>query len=472
VIKKLDRLIIKAFIGPFFITFLIALFILVMQFFWKYIDDLVGKGLDTGTLLELTGLVTTTWVPIALPLAILLSSIMCFGNLGESFELVAIKSAGIPLLRFMRPLLFISGLLCLLAFQFANYVIPVANLKFQTLLQDVSVKKPAFDIKEGVFYNKIPGYTLKISTKDKTGTRIGGVLIFEQGNLLQDNMISAENGLMTLSSDQRSLDFMLMNGQYYEEKGPRYSTATNFIRMRFKDYTKHLDLSALQFNRTADSTYKNSAPMLSERQLTIWIDSLRNQAREYMQNSYRGIRGYLHFDRIHDTAWKQAKMAPAHWLPDSLNANNSQRAQQMVQGLRNQVDIQLLEFQGQETNILNYQVERQRKYSLSFACLVLFMIGAPLGSIIRKGGLGMPLVCAVIFFVIFHLLNTFGEKFAKAGTLSPFVGMWLSVLVMLPIGMFLTYKAMKDSQLFSKEFYFRSLNAVRAAWVRFRSPRT
>jgi lipopolysaccharide export system permease protein len=275
-----------------------------------------------------------------------------------------------------------------------------------------------------------------------------------------------------LSPDQRSLDFKLINGQYYEEKGPRYTTATNFIRMRFKDYTKHLDLSVLQLNRTADSTYKNSAPMLSERQLTIWIDSLRNQAREYMQNSYRGIRGYLRFDRIHDTAWKQAKVAPAHWLPDSLNTSNSQRAQQMVQNLRNQVDIQLLEYQGQEANILNYLVERQRKYSLSFACLVLFMIGAPLGSIIRKGGLGMPLVCAVIFFVIFHLLNTFGEKFAKQGTLTPFTGMWLSVLVMLPIGMFLTYKAMKDSQLFSKEFYFRSINIVRAAWVRLRSPRT
>ncbi len=475
-IKKLDRLIIKAFIGPFLITFLIALFILVMQFFWKYIDDLVGKGLDSFTLLELTGLVTTTWVPIALPLSILLSSIMTFGNLGESFELVAIKSAGIPLLRFMRPLLWVSAVLCVLAFLFANYVIPVANLKFETLLQDIQLKKPAFDIKEGVFYNKMPGYTIKISKKDKTGSLIDKVVIFEQANVLQDNLIAADKGVMSLSSDKQTLNFKLVKGIYYQEKGPRYSTATDFIRLGFQDYTKHFDLSSFAINRSTDSLYKNNAQMLSVRQLSIALDSLNKGSDAFIRNNNLGIRSYLHFNRlVHDTTWKIAEARKAtpvsmhKLIPDSIRWSVDERARSSLSGLRNQVDIQQLEYAGMATNIRVHWVEWHRKFSLSVACMVLFLIGAPLGSIIRKGGLGMPLVCAVIFFVIFHLLNTFGEKFAKGAQLSPFMGMWLSVIVMLPIGFFLTYKAMQDSQLFNKEFYFRTFKWVTQSISRFRN---
>lgn len=471
-IKKLDRLIIKAFIGPFLITFLIALFILVMQFFWKYIDDLVGKGLDTFTLLELTGLVTTTWVPIALPLAILLSSIMTFGNLGESFELVAIKSAGIPLLRFMRPLLWVSAGLCLTAFLFANYVIPVANLKFETLLQDIQLKKPAFDIKEGVFYNKMPGYTIKISKKDKTGSLIDDVVIFEQSNILQDNLISADKGVMSLSPDKQTLNFKLEKGVYYQEKGPRYSTATDFIRLGFKDYTKHFDLSSFAINRSTDSLYRNNAQMLSVRQLHIALDSLHKSAAAFVRNNNLGIRSYQRYNRINnDSAWRVAEARPFRrfHIPDSLKWSVDERANSALTGLRNQVDIQQLEFSGMETNIRVHWVEWHRKFALSVACMVLFLIGAPLGSIIRKGGLGMPLVCAVIFFVIFHLLNTFGEKFARGGQTSVFFGMWMSVIFMTPIGLFLTYKAMQDSQLFSKEFYYRFFKFARAALTRTRS---
>ncbi|WP_246073439.1 LptF/LptG family permease [Dinghuibacter silviterrae] len=474
-IKKLDRLIIKAFIGPFLITFLIALFILVMQFFWKYIDDLVGKGLDSFTLLELTGLVTTTWVPIALPLSILLSSIMTFGNLGESFELVAIKSAGIPLLRFMRPLIWITAVLCVAAFLFANYVIPVANLKFETLLQDIQLKKPAFDIKEGVFYNKMPGYTIKISKKDKTGSLIDKIVIFEQNNVLQDNLITADRGVMSLSSDKQTLNFKLVKGIYYQEKGPRYTTGTDFIRLGFQDYTKHFDLSSFAINRSTDSLYKDNAQMLSVRQLSIALDSLHHTSQAFIRNNNLGIRSYLHYNRItHDTTWTQvearnSRPVSMHTLiPDSLRWSIDERARSSLSGLRSQVDIQQLEYSGMEANIRVHLVEWHRKFSLSVACMVLFLIGAPLGSIIRKGGLGLPLVFAVIFFVIFHLLNTFGEKFARGAQLTPFLGMWLSVFVMLPIGFFLTYKAMQDSQLFNKEFYFRTFKWAQATIARFR----
>jgi lipopolysaccharide export system permease protein len=467
VIKRLDRLILKAFIGPFFLTLIIVLFVLVMQFFWKYIDDLVGKGLDGFTLIELTGLVTTNWVPIALPLSILLSSIMTFGNLGESFELVAIKSAGIPLLRFMRPLLLFATVLCIVAFLFANYVIPVALLKEETLIQDIQVKKPAFDIKEGVFYSKLPGYTLKISKKDKTGTHIDNVIIFEQNNLLQDNLIVAQKGTMSLSPDKLTLNFKLDDGTYYHEQGPRYTINTDFIRLGFKDYTKRFDLSSFQINRTNDSVYRNNYQMLSARQLTIAVDSLRRMKESSLHNTNLGIKAYFHLGKIDEKTWRYAEKTVKNpkplksFMSDSLAIQVKDRVRGTLSGLRNQVDIQQLGYESQELNIRYHQIEWHRKFALSVACMVLFLIGAPLGSIIRKGGLGLPLVFAVVFFVIFHLLNTFGEKFAKGGQLSPFMGMWLSVFCMMPIGLFLTYKAMQDSQLFNKEAYLRIYKSVR-----------
>src|SRR5215472_3431469 len=211
-IKKLDKLIIKAFIGPFIATFFITLFVLVLQFFWLYIDDIVGKGLDMFTIGRFIMYVCATLVPLALPLAVLLSSIMTFGNLGETFELVAIKSAGIPLLRFMRPLLYVSVFICGIAFLFNNYIIPVAELKMQTMKYDIIVSKPAFDIKEGVFYDKIDGYVIKIGKKDKDGSNIHDVLIYQQNYELQDNVIVAERGKMTITPDKKFLEFDLFNG--------------------------------------------------------------------------------------------------------------------------------------------------------------------------------------------------------------------------------------------------------------------
>src|SRR3954464_9936973 len=190
-----------------------------MQFFWLYIDDLVGKGLDLGTLGHLTGLVAINWVPLALPLALLLSSIMTFGNLGESFELVAIKSAGIPLLRFMRPLFIVTVFIAGVSFLFANNIMPVAALKLNTLKYDIIVSKPAFDIKEGVFYDKIEGYVIKIGKKDKDGSTIRNVIIYEKNYGLQDYSLIAESGTMSVTADKKFLEFNLRNGWRYQEKG-------------------------------------------------------------------------------------------------------------------------------------------------------------------------------------------------------------------------------------------------------------
>ena len=243
-IKKLDTLILKAFVGPFIATFFITSFVLVLQFFWLYIDDIVGKGIDLFTIAQLITYVAATIVPLSLPLAVLLSSIMTFGNLGETFELVAIKSAGIPLLRFMLPMMIAALLICVVAFQFNNYIIPVSNLKLNRLKYDIINKKPAFDLKEGTFYTNIPNYAIKIGKKEKDDSTLSRIVIYEKEYGLQDNIIVAEKGIMKVSADKRFLEFTLKNGWRYQERGNRGTSHTEYIRLGFKEFKKVFDLSS------------------------------------------------------------------------------------------------------------------------------------------------------------------------------------------------------------------------------------
>jgi lipopolysaccharide export system permease protein len=467
VVKKLDILILRSFIGPFLATFLISLFVLVMQFFWLYIDDLVGKGLDVSTLAYLTGLVAVTWVPLALPLALLLSSIMTFGNLGETFELVAIKSSGIPLVRFMRPLLFVTILLAGTAFLFANNIIPVANLKLNALKYDIIVKKPAFDINEGVFYDKIEGYVIKIGKKDKDDSTIHNVIIYQKNYEMQDEFMVAESGVMRITPDQRFLEFELHNGWNYSESGNRFGINTQFIRLGFKTYKKEFDLSSFKLNRTEDSLFKYDAKMLSVRQLDKAIDSLGDpniNARIRTKKELSRTLGFMSYD---DSTWippqkmklKKIKSLD-NLIPDSVQSTVYERSQSAISNAKTNMELIAMDYDAKTTLVRKHWIELNRKFSLSFACVVLFMIGAPLGSIIRRGGLGSPLIFAIAFFVVFNTLNTFGEKFAKEGASTVFFGMWLSAMVLTPIGIFLTYKAMHDSQLFNKEFYFRLFKKI------------
>ena len=467
-IKKLDILIVKAFIGPFLATFLISLFVLVMQFFWLYIDDLVGKGLDFGTLAYLTGMVAITWVPLALPLALLLSSIMTFGNLGETFEIVAIKAAGIPLLRFMRPLLIVTIFISSIAFLFANNIIPVAQLKLAAIKYDIIVSKPAFDIKEGIFYNKIEGYIIKFGKKDKDDSTIHNVVIYKKTYGLQDNLLIAESGIMRVTADKKFLEFVLKNGYSYEEKGPRMSLLTDFTTTGFKEYKKVFDLNSFKLNKSEDSVFKYDPKMLSVRQLNTTIDSLETMGKTYLKRSHIELDPYFVFAKYADSTWPKADTASFKkasnfqaLIADSIRGMISDRGLNQINISKSNITLLALDYATKIQSLRNHEIEWHRKFTLSVACLVLFLIGAPLGSIIRKGGLGTPLVFAIIFFVIFHLLNTFGEKFAKAFEMSAIGGMWLSTLVLIPIGGFLTYKAMKDSQLFNQEYYYRTYKKLR-----------
>ncbi|MFM2139588.1 MAG: hypothetical protein RJA57_1895 [Bacteroidota bacterium] len=461
--KTLDRLIIRAFIGPFVATFFITLLVLILQFFWLYIDDFVGKGLDTRIVLEFILYQSAVLVPLALPLAVLLSSLMTFGSMGETFELVAIKSAGISLLRFMRPLFIISFFIGGVAFLFSNYVIPVANLKSRTLLADIVYAKPAFDLKEGVFYDRINGFAIKIGRKE-ADSLIRDIIIYEQGNALQDNFIIARSGIMRVTENRRFLEFQLQDGWRYQERGQPYLyDNSEYIRIRFREFRKQFDLSSLGFsNRTADSVNRNNEKMLSMRQLETAIDSMQRENRMLEEQSRRDIVSLYRFPGIFDSAWSPppanagVPVAGSYWLPDSARRTVNENVRSTARSLSAGIESRDITNKFKARELRKHRIEWHRKIVLSLACVVLFLIGAPLGSIIRRGGLGTPLIFAIVFFMLFYFSSTMGEKFAKENSLTPFTGMWLASFILLPIGCFLTYKAMRDSQLFNKEFYHRA----------------
>jgi len=473
VFKKLDKLIIKGFIGPFIATFFITLLVLVMQFFWLYIDDFVGKGLGIDVVLKFIWFQSAVLIPLALPLAILLSSLMTFGKLGESFELVAIKSAGISLLRFMRPLLFVSVVVCGIAFLFSNYINPVAFLKSRTLLTDIVYAKPAFDLREGIFYDRINGFAIKIGKKEENDSIIRDVIVYEQGNPVQDNFIIAKSGVMRVSEDKRYLEFNLRDGWLYQERGNNSynDKKTDYIRMGFKEYKKQFDLSSFQFVQTNDSVNKNSERVYSMRQLNRAIDSLKKdnrRIRKMMEETVKtaAFKFTAYFDSttgkkpLMDSSFKVAKSLD-DLIPDSARYAVYSGALGQISSLNSAMTTSGVTIRDREKVLRRHKIEWHRKIVLSSACLILFMIGAPLGSIIRKGGLGTPLIAAISFFMVFYFSTTIGEKFAKEGKLTPFAGMWLAAFILVPIGLFLTYKAMRDSQLFNKEWYFRTAQSVR-----------
>ncbi len=469
-IKKLDLLIVRSFTGPFIVTFFVALFVLVMQFFWLYMDELIGKGVNAWTILQLLIYMSTTLVPLALPLSVLLASIMTFGNMGENFELVAIKSSGISFLRFMAPLLvfiiFVSGL----AFIFSNNVIPVANLKAFSLLYDVRNAKPTMNIKEDKFSNDIPGFSIRVGHKDPDGNTIRDILIYDHSDNLGNNkIILAKEGEMTSSADKQSLVFKLRDGWRYEEGYTRGVNDFTQIRMHFDKWDKVFDLTSLRFTRTNEDLFKTSNQMLNVSQLSEQMDSIKRTVKKsvatvesYMapyisinnkskesDNLLAGIKNNKNPLIKYDTSFLQH-------IPDSSRSAALTTALNNVRNFKASMDITSYDKKLQLDNYMKLDVEWHRKYALSFACILLFLIGAPLGAIIRKGGLGMPLVIAVIFFMAFHILNITGEKLVKSETVVPWMGMWMSSIILLPLAFWLVKSARNDSQIFTKEWYLRT----------------
>lgn len=474
-----------------------------MQTLWKYLEDLVGKGLELSVILEFIFYFAIHLIPLALPLAILLSSIMTFGNLGERYELVAIKSAGVSLLRSMTPMFVISVILAFAAFYTANNFIPKANLSWGALLYDVTNKKPALNITDNVFYKDIDGYAIRVGKKGADNQSIEDVLIYiyENGRQSNTNILLAEKGKMYITDDERFMVLELENGVRYQElvNDVSYKERMPHNTMEFSHYEMAIDLSELQFNRTKKELFKEDHRMLNVDQLQTKSDSLEKIIQRKQSNLSRYLEPYFNIpdDSIKVesadvnarfnyllamAADRKAKIAqPVDTAIDSA-------ATQAVQGLfgRHALETKKPDVQRKldkeealskaiqnvqnierisRNNIIDnkdvhelkskYEVEWHRKYTLAVSCILLFFIGAPLGAIIRKGGFGLPLVVSILLFIVYYVLNVFGEKLVKQGQVDTIFGMWMSTLILFPLAIFLTYKASTDSKLFDADFYNR-----------------
>lgn len=432
------------------------MFILLMFFLFKYVDDLIGKGFEWYVILELMYYASAANVSMALPLSILLSSIMTFGTLGENYELVAIKSAGVSLQKAMMPLLVLICFIAIGSFLFSDVMLPKANLKFGSLLWDIRNKKLSFLIKEGVFNNSIPGYSIRVDKKGLDGVSLEGVMIYDHtSNNGIAKIIIAKEGKM--ASDEKNLLLKLKNGVRYEESSGQnssYNPRQQFTRMRFKETDQKFDISSFKMNRTDEQGFRNNTQMLNLKGLVKKEDSLSKEldsvnkfasmtvSSYFKQNNY--VKGYT---KVKATE-KVINKPVLNLLPVNQKLSVIQSALDQANSIKQTTSGRMTDYGDRIRNIIKVQIEYQKKFTLAASCLLLFFIGAPLGAIIRKGGLGLPVVMAIVFFLIYHIIATVAEKSAITGTLAPFFGPWLAIIILSPVGAFLTYKATVDSALF------------------------
>lgn len=457
----------RSYLGPLVLTFFISLFILVMNFVWKYIDDLVGKGLEWHVIARLLFYASTTFVPLALPLAILLSSLMTFGNFGERYELVAAKSAGISLSTVMRPLIVLSVLISIGAFFFSNNILPLTNLKFKSILYDVKQQKLALNIREGIFYNDIEGFVIRIGKKESDGSTIRDVVIYDHtsrsGNT---NVTKASWGKMTQSDNGNFLDLTLYDGYNYDEKVDRRNQVKRpFQRTFFTEQYRRFDLSDFKMIRTDEDLFKNHYQMLNLKQLEESTDSLENEMQNRTDAFVKSsLTSYTFMERADSVIPLDSGIVVKERLALLSKMSKNEKVQTLEKALNNArnakgtIEYQRNEMLERAELIRKHDVEWHLKFTLSFACLVLFFIGAPFGAIIRKGGLGLPLVISVVLFVIYHVISMIGKKSVIAGSMDALTGMWLSSVVLLPLGILLTYKATNDSPLFDVDIWVIKVN--------------
>jgi lipopolysaccharide export system permease protein len=482
-VKKVDRFVLKSFIGPLVLTFFIVLIILILQFLWMYVDELAGKGLAIKVLAELIYHFALTFVPMALPLAILLASLMTFGNMGEFSELTALKASGIPLQRIMRPLIFMMGTLAVVSFFFSNNVLPYSTEKARTLLWDIRRKKPDINIQAGTFYNGVPDYSIKIGRKDNVKNRLEDIIIYDhterRGNTAYTH---ADSGYMKLTDDETGLIMTLYNGYSIVELQEKNVGFNNKTFPSRKDYFKEqnivIPLTGFDLERSEEGLFKSRAEMQNISQLTFFIDSMNKKYTEKVENQYKEFNNTkIYYERNYmqnfssdnnittkDTIKKiynfDAK-AIFDTLPVSEKRTILARAIEDLKEGSSFLTAQNESFHYDIKRIKQFEVEWNKKLTMSFACLVFFFIGAPLGAIIRKGGLGTPAVISIFFFVIYYVISISGQKMVEENVVGTFAGMWAASYILLPIGVFLTYKATTDSVIMNIDTYLMFFKKIK-----------
>ncbi len=462
--KKIDKFILQSFLGPFAITFAIAVFIFVMQFLWVYIDDLVGKGLSFWVILEFLGWASATILPYAMPLATLISSIMTLGSLGENNELLAMKAAGISLQRILYPLIYVAIAISISAFFVSNNLIPISWNKIYTLQYDIGRTKEEIKIPTGTFYNGIEGYSLRIESRNPKTSMMYNVMVYNhtanKGNIA---LAVADSGSIKSTPDKSALIFTLYHGSSYEENNQINYIDTSLVLQKIDFYMQEIiiPLENYAFKKSDSEIYgdevmsKDLAHLLKDRDS---LGAIHNEL--YIDHQSRvvygiGIVNASQLDTSRNMGYVNSIRIDS--LPKSNSAKDAlfEVSQAIVAAETAIATMKTYDTESQQYTFFlrRIDIESYRKFTLSFACLIFFFIGAPLGAIIRKGGLGTPVIVSALFFVLYWVIDITGKKLARDGVITPALGAFISSIVLLPIGIFLTWKSTKDSSLFNLDSY-------------------
>ena len=490
-IKKIDSYLLKHFLGLLAMTFMICVFILLMQFVWMHIKDLVGKGVEISVLAEFFIYAVASVVPLALPLAILLASLMTFGNLGEKTELTAMKAAGVSLFRIMRPLTISIMFICGGAFLFSNYVLPVSQVKLWALIFSLRQKSPELEIPQGEFYDGIDGYNIYVRHKDPKRGILYDMMIYDYSEGFQNaTVMVADSGRIYFTEDNKYLLLRLYSGESFENLDRKQKRATKseknipYRRESFAQKQLLIDFD-MEFNRYDENVLNDQHVSKNVGELLYSIDSVQVLAHErsaeqssvIVENRYFGRERQAGRNLNEEIAGiQETKVYHIDSLLANFTADERYRAAtaaiERAKSQREQIDYNALMLDDYQRYIRRHEIELHRKFTLAFACLVFFFIGAPLGAITRKGGLGMPVVISVVMFIIYYIIDNTGYKMAREALWPCWAGMWLSSFVLLPIGIFLTYKAATDSALFNPEAWMKILGKLKRfiykIWIQLR----
>jgi lipopolysaccharide export system permease protein len=476
-IKKLDIFVLKSFLLLFSGTFFICLFIFMMQFLWRYVDELVGKGLEIGVLAQFFFYSGITLIPVSLPLAILLAALMTFGNFGEKFELLSMKAAGIPLLRIIRPLIIFCVMLCGMSFYFQNVVAPKAQTKLWTLLVSMKQTSPELDIPEGVFYSDIEGYNIYVKKKDRETGIMKDLLIYNFSEGFENaHIIWASEGSMEMTEDKQHLFLHLYNGEQFENLKSQSIDSKNVPYRRETFREKHIVIEFDGgFNMIDGSFLSERHDTKNMNQISHSIDSLTFRADSIGRATFKDTKRTTY--REYTVTQRDSVKMTSGEIPAIINVDSLFQAYTLAEkekALKSASDrlntltsdwkIKEMQMSDADKNIRRHQSTWHQRITLSLSCLIFFFIGAPLGAIIRKGGLGLPVVISVIIFVLYYIIDSGSTRVARSGEMNIILGTWMSTLVLAPIGAFFTYKSNKDSVVFNLEVYtgfFRWLFGLR-----------
>ena len=481
IIKRLHIFLLRSFLPVFAMTFFIVLFIVLMQFLWKYIDDLVGKGLEIKVIAELMGYAAVSMVPQALPLAILLASLMTFGNLGEKSELTAMKASGISLFRTMSPLILLVSGIAVGTFFFQNDILPKAQVKMWTLLFSMKQKSPELEIPEKAFYSQIPGYSVYVDSKDKETGLLHGVMIYDLSKGFGNStVLRADSARLAFTSDQSNLYLKLWHGEEFDNmqgaSSVTQSTSQNmpFRRETFEDKEIFIKFDN-SFNRLDEGGMRKQYVGKNIAELQHTIDSVQQRIDSIGTRYSRQLRakGYSGVVPEVDSTGNPLPLTQVKRNNDdpSLSSliatlgtseRNSMYSRALLAAKQARADLQFkAESMKDDFSVLRrHEIELMKKFTLSVACLLFFFIGAPLGAIIRKGGLGTPLVVSVIIFIIYYIIDNTGYKLARDGKWVVWQGMWISTFILAPLGIYVTYKAMNDSAVFNPDAWRRIMSKL------------